>query len=69
VTTEDHIDAWAEHTIERVRSQKCLMEMDVEIMGAGFAGHRYARKMAAGVDGDTPLRRDRWSDTGSAPLS
>ena len=144
VTTEDRIAAWAEYTVERVRSQKRLMEMEVEIItaqglesfdggealirciysgrekrlpadavvmvtartpndalfhalgkaidagaegtprtctrigdceapaiiaAAVFSGHRYARELDAGVDGDTALRRDRWSDTEGAPLS
>ena len=138
ITTEDRIAAWAEYTVERARSQKRLMELDVEIVtahglesfdggkalvrciytgrerrinadavvmvtartpndalfhalgkpiedgaegaprtiarigdceapaiiaAAVFAGHRYARELDACVDGDNPLRRDRWSET------
>ena len=138
VTTGDRIAAWAENTVERGRSQKRLMELDVDIVtahglesfdggkalirciysgrerrlpadgvlmvtarrandalyhalgkaieagaegaprslsrigdceapaiiaAAVFSGHRYARELDTRVDGDKPLRRDRWSDT------
>ena len=138
VTPEDSLAAWAKFTAERVRSQKRLMALDVEIvtahglerfdggealikctysgrqrqlkadglvmvtarqpndalyhalrkpMEAGaegaprslarigdceapaiiaaavFAGHRYARELDGPLDGDSPLPRDRWSDT------
>ena len=34
VTTEDRVAAWGEYTVERVRSQKRLMELDVDIVTA-----------------------------------
>ncbi len=34
VTTEDRVAAWGEYTAERVRSQKRLMELDVDIFTA-----------------------------------
>ena len=34
VTTEDRVATWGEYTVERVRSQKRLMELDVDILTA-----------------------------------